>query len=95
MNRFAVTPGRETEFEEKWNTRESYLDGVDGFIEFHLLRGTEGEYVSHSMWESEGDFKSWMGSDNFKKAHSDPMPEGVLNGPPRFSGYEVVLIKKR
>jgi len=38
MNKFTILPGKETEFEEVWRTRESYLNGVPGFQEFHLLR---------------------------------------------------------
>jgi heme-degrading monooxygenase HmoA len=39
MNRFKIAPGREQTFEELWRRRESHLDGVPGFRDFHLLRG--------------------------------------------------------
>ena len=38
MNRFHVNAGREEVFEEIWRTRDSYLDQVPGFKEFHLLK---------------------------------------------------------
>jgi len=37
MNRFRIAPGREEEFVDVWRQRESHLDEVAGFKEFHLL----------------------------------------------------------
>ena len=43
MNRFKIVKGHEADFEEIWKTRNTYLDGSPGFIEFNLLRGPERE----------------------------------------------------
>ena len=43
MNRFKIILGKENEFEQVWRTRETYLDEVKGFKEFHLLRGESNE----------------------------------------------------
>ena len=43
MNRFKIILGKEKEFEEVWRTRETYLDEVKGFNEFHLLKGETNE----------------------------------------------------
>jgi len=55
MNRFQIAPGSEEVFETLWRERESHLDEVPGFREFHLLRGPSDEtatlYASHSVWE--------------------------------------------
>ncbi len=40
MNRFRVNEGSEAEFEKVWAGRDSQLDEVPGFQEFHLLRGS-------------------------------------------------------
>jgi hypothetical protein len=42
MNRFRITPGRESDFEQIWRSRESYLEDVAGFREFHLLTRAVG-----------------------------------------------------
>ena len=61
MNRFVTNEGRGADFEEAWRTRESYLDGVPGFLRFALLRGDEAnEYISHSIWESRSAFEAWI-----------------------------------
>ena len=96
MNRFRVHAGRESDFEKTWAQRESYLDEVDGFVEFHLLRGATADditrYVSHSVWESHAAFEAWTRSEAFRKAHgSAGGSKGAVAGHPEFEGYEVVL----
>lgn len=92
MNRFVTNEGRGADFEEAWRTRESYLDGVPGFLRFALLRGDEAnEYISHSIWESRSAFEAWTRSEAFRAAHGQSGLKGVLAGPPRVSLYEPVI----
>ena len=69
MNRFKIAPGREGEFIEIWKKRETYLDEVPGFREFHLLQGPGSDeytlFASHSVWESRQAFEDWT--------HSEPI----------------------
>ena len=37
MNRFQIAEGREEVFEEIWRKRDSQLEGVPGFRDFHLI----------------------------------------------------------
>jgi len=39
MNRFKIVPNREKDFENIWKNRETHLNDVSGFIEFHLVKG--------------------------------------------------------
>jgi heme-degrading monooxygenase HmoA len=41
MNRFKVIKGSEAAFENVWLSRDSHLEKVPGFVEFHLLKGPE------------------------------------------------------
>jgi len=96
MNRFRIAPGREGDFEELWRNRESHLDDVPGYREFHLLRGPSDDtatlFASHTVWESKEAFVAWTESESFRKAHARARaPEGVYLGPPQFEGFEVVL----
>ena len=43
MNRFRVKRGSEQAFEQVWLTRETHLERVPGFVEFHLLKGPKAE----------------------------------------------------
>src|SRR6185437_3467701 len=62
MNRFRVARGSEAAFEQVWMSRDSHLDKVPGFVEFHLLRGPEAEdhtlFASHTIWESRAAFEA-------------------------------------
>lgn len=92
MNNFKVVEGKEPEFEEIWKSRETYLQGVPGFVHFALLRGDNGEYVSHSTWESREAFVAWTQSEAFVKGHRQGGSlMGVLAGPPQLRTFEAVI----
>ena len=60
MNRFKINRGQEEAFEHVWKTRDTQLDKVPGFSNFHLLKADSNEeytlYTSHSTWSSREDF---------------------------------------
>lgn len=96
MNRFRIARGAEPVFEDLWRKRESYLEGVPGFREFHLLKGPQDDeaslYASHSVWSSRQDFEAWTESESFRKAHAQARaPQGTYLGHPQFEGFEVIL----
>ena len=74
MNRFKIVPNREKDFENIWKNRETHLNDVSGFIEFHLVKGKSEEthtvYASHSTWNSRKDFESWTKSEAFRQKHT-------------------------
>lgn len=96
MNRFKIHLGKESLFEEVWRSRDSRLKDIPGFREFHLLKGPATEdhclYSSHTVWESEADFRAWTESEAFKQAHSGAgQHKGLYMGHPEFEGFESVL----
>lgn len=101
MNHFRVAPGRGEDFERGWRERESYLDDVPGFVDFHLVRGKDEDdgthrYASHTTWRDRQAFLDWTHSDAFRKAHaSRATPSGVLLEHPRFAGWEAVDLTRR
>jgi heme-degrading monooxygenase HmoA len=95
MNRFKVIKGNESDFEAVWKSRDSQLQTMRGFIEFHLLRGPEHEdhtlYSSHTVWASFEDLEAWTKSEAFRAAHKgsgDRKP--LFIGHPQFEGFYVV-----
>jgi heme-degrading monooxygenase HmoA len=95
MNRFQVISGQEEAFENVWLSRDTYLDDVPGFLEFHLLRGPAEEdhtlFSSHTVWRSREDFEAWTRSEAFRQAHRDAGGNKPLYlGHPRFEGFEVI-----
>jgi heme-degrading monooxygenase HmoA len=94
MNRFKVAAAREADFETVWRGRETYLQGVPGFIQFALLKSdSPGEYVSHSTWETRDAFMAWMQSPAFAAGHRQGSLAGILEGPPQVSTYEAVIVE--
>ena len=101
MNRFKIRKGSEDAFEQVWASRESYLDQLPGFVEFHLLKGPEAEAQPLSSsppnWETKAHFEGWTKSEQFRKAHeragnSGPSP---IMEHPKFEGFEVKLTQGR
>ncbi len=94
MNNFKVAPGREADFEKQWRERETYLEGVAGFVEFMLLKSDNtGDYVSHTTWKDRQSFIDWTQSEAFAKGHRQGSVAGVLEGPPVIGLYEAVLVE--
>lgn len=96
MNRFRIARGFEEGFEQVWRERDSYLEDVPGFREFHLLRGpsTDEEtlYASHTVWDSRAAFVAWTESEAFQRAHGQAKaPQGTYLAHPELEGFEVVL----
>ena len=95
MNRFKIVLGKEKEFEEVWKNRDTHLNDVPGFKEFHLVKGEANDeytlYASHSIWNSKNDFINWTKSEAFRLAHKNSgQHKGLYLGHPNFEGFEVV-----
>lgn len=96
MNRFKIKPGCEQDFIEIWKGRDSYLETVPGFKEFHLLQGQSNEeftlFSSHAVWESKEAFEAWTKSEAFRKAHANAgSRKDIYAGPPQLECFESVL----
>jgi len=99
MNRFKVIKGNEGEFERRWLGRDTYLDQLPGFVEFHLLRGPErGDhtlYSSHTVWETKDAFENWTRSEQFRASHRNAGDNKPLHlGHPEFEGFETIQTLK-
>jgi heme-degrading monooxygenase HmoA len=95
MNRFRIARESESAFEQVWLSRDSHLDKVPGFVEFHLLKGPQAEdhtlYASHTVWQDRAAFEAWTRSEAFRAAHQGAGGNKPLYlGPPQFEGFEAV-----
>jgi len=102
MNRFKVLKDATEEFEQRWLTRESYLHELEGFLEFHMLRGPEREdhvlYSSHTLWATRAHFEAWTRSEQFRASHTRASTGGskpLTLGHPEFEGFEVFQTIRR
>ena len=95
MNRFLVVSGSEEAFEEVWRSRKSRLNEMDGFVDFHLLRGPARDdhtlYASHTVWRDKEAFEEWTRSEQFRDAHKGAGANKPLYlGHPEFEGFTSV-----
>ncbi|ACR27951.1 antibiotic biosynthesis monooxygenase family protein [Burkholderia glumae] len=96
MNRFKVALGSEKDFEQVWLERDSQLQQVPGFVEFHLLRGPVRDdhvlYASHTIWADQAAFTAWTQSEAFRAAHRNAggAKRPLYLGHPEFEGFEVI-----
>lgn len=97
MNRFKVVKGSEEAFEQVWKNRDSSLAEMQGFQQFHLLRGATNDdegytlFASHTIWASQEDFIAWTRSENFRAAHRNAGSNKPLYlGHPQFEGFSAV-----
>lgn len=95
MNRFTVKSENAAAFEELWLGRDSHLKGMDGFVEFHMLKGPEEDglvlHASHTVWASEDAFGAWIRSPAFRAAHKDAGSTSKLHeGAPKFEGFSTI-----
>ncbi|MBE7184769.1 MAG: antibiotic biosynthesis monooxygenase [Methylobacterium mesophilicum] len=97
MNRFKVIKEAAQDFEAIWLNRESHLQTLPGFVEFHMLKGPERAdhvlYASHTLWRTKADFEAWTKSEAFRASHarsntSERKPTYL--GHPEFEGFEVI-----
>ena len=96
MNRFKIALGYEKGFEKVWKERDSYLNEVDGFVSFNLMKGAVTEeyvlYASHSVWQSKDAFEAWTKSEHFRKAHAQASaPKGTYLGHPDLELFDSVI----
>ena len=96
MNRFKIALGYEKGFEKVWKERDSYLNEVDGFVSFNLMKGAVTEeyvlYASHSVWRSKDAFEAWTKSEHFRRAHAQASaPKGTYLGHPDLELFDAVI----
>ncbi|UHA73534.1 antibiotic biosynthesis monooxygenase family protein [Paenibacillus sp. 481] len=83
-NTIRIQKGGGDRMVERFENRErGFVEGMPGFISVSLLqlRGTEehDEIIVHSLWESKEAHDSWMKTEEFRKAHSGPRSEGLID----------------
>ena len=99
QNRFNVVAGKETQFEQRWATRESKLKEFPGFVGFYLQRrdATKADdnfnFISSAMWKDKASFQNWKAAQSQgEKPHggggAGGPPGGDLIGRPQLAYYE-------
>jgi heme-degrading monooxygenase HmoA len=88
-NRVPVVAGWEERFEARFQQRAGQVEQQSGFVRMQILRPVDASspYVVLTTWENEAAFQAWVGSDDFKLAHQNPLPKEAFD-PERSGGME-------
>lgn len=92
-NRVVVKPGFEETFEARFRARAGEIDKQPGFVAMRVLRpvGHQAPYVVQTEWQSQEAFRTWVGSEDFKRAHANPMPKEAVGEGGGLEQFEVVI----
>ncbi|WP_111413777.1 antibiotic biosynthesis monooxygenase family protein [Billgrantia lactosivorans] len=92
-NRVVVKPGYEEAFEARFRARAGEIDKQPGFVAMRLLRpvGHPTPYVVQTEWESQAAFRAWVGSEDFERAHANPMPREAVGEGGGLEQFEVIV----
>ena len=96
-NRVPVAAGWEKEFEQRFQNRAGQIDKQAGFVRMQVLKpvSDDAPYIVLTTWESREAFDAWVGSDDFKLAHSNPMPREAFSEGGGFEQHEVIITAGR
>ena len=92
-NRVFVKPEYHQEFENRFRQRTGQINNQPGFVRMEILKphSDDTPYVVMTHWENEQVFQNWVGSDDFKLAHSNPMPKDAFFDGGGIEQYEVII----
>ncbi|MCM2971451.1 MULTISPECIES: antibiotic biosynthesis monooxygenase family protein [Larsenimonas] len=92
-NRVFVKPDYAEEFERRFQHRVGQIEQQPGFVRMRILKpqGNQAPYVVETEWESQTAFRDWVGSEDFKAAHANPMPKEAFNDGGGLEQFEVVI----
>ncbi len=95
-NRVYVHPDWHQEFELRFEKRAGQIDKQPGFKCMQILKpfSNEAPYVVYTEWEDEAQFKQWVGSDDFKLAHKNPMPEEAFTQKGSLEQHTIIISAK-
>jgi len=76
-NRIPVASGWEKEFEQRFQNRAGQIDKQPGFVNMQILKpvSDDSPYVVLTTWQDKAAFDQWVGSDDFRLAHANPLPK--------------------
>ena len=81
------------EFEQRFQNRAGQINQQPGFVLMEILKPQSDNtpYVVMTHWENEKAFQSWVGSEDFKLAHQNPIPKDAFLEGGGIEQYEVII----
>ena len=88
-----MNPGFEEEFETRFRRRAGEIDKQPGFVSMRVLRplGNQAPYVVETEWQDQAAFRDWVNSDDFKRAHDNPLPKEAFDEGGGIEQFDIVV----
>jgi heme-degrading monooxygenase HmoA len=92
-NRVPVAPDYTEMFEQRFRARAGQIEKQPGFVRMQVLQPAKPElpYVVLTSWQDKASFEAWVGSEDFRAAHANPMPKEAFNGEGAIEMHEVII----
>lgn len=92
-NRVFVKQQYTEEFEQRFKNRAGQINQQPGFVLMEVLKpqSEKTPYVVLTHWDNEQAFQNWVGSEDFKLAHQNPMSKDAFLEGGGIEQYEVVV----
>jgi len=92
-NRIFLKSEFNQEFEQRFKDRAGQIDKQAGFVRMEICRPKSDNtpYVVLTHWQDEQAFKNWVGSDDFKLAHQNPMTKEAFLEGGGLEQFEVII----
>jgi heme-degrading monooxygenase HmoA len=92
-NRVHVKAVWAEEFETRFRNRAGQIEQQAGFVRMEILKPADDDspYVVLTRWENQAAFNAWVGSEDFRAAHRNPMPKEAFSAPGQMERHVVVL----
>ena len=95
INRLPVREGMADQVVERFANSRGNVQGFPGFVSMEVLSSeAEDEVLVITRWRDKDAFDSWVGSEEFNRAHGRGGGGDLLRGHPQMSTYEVVVERK-
>lgn len=92
-NRVPVALDWREKFEERFRNRAGQVDKQPGFVRMDIMRPQDDgdPYLVLTVWENAKAFQDWVGSEDFKIAHQNPLPKEAYNGEGKMEQHTIVI----
>jgi heme-degrading monooxygenase HmoA len=92
-NRVPVAAEWRERFEERFRKRAGQVDQQPGFVSMQVMRPEDDDspYLVVTVWQDEQAFQNWVGSEDFKRAHQNPLPKEAYPGEGRMEKHRIVV----
>jgi heme-degrading monooxygenase HmoA len=93
VNRVPVAQGWEQAFVERFRNRLGQVEKNAGFVRMEVLapQSPGTPFAVTTYWESKDAFEAWVGSEDFKAAHANPLPSEAYAGEGQLEQFEVAV----